>query len=306
MDRSNPTRINSSQLFLTYPQCVVTAQQVIANAWLAWPNTLENYCVATEQHQDGTDHLHCYFKLSTKIDLRNFAILDQIGGKHGNYQGCRSTKKVLEYITKGCVYTSDFDVQAQIFAMTNKKKFIGEHILKHGKSPQSLVDLEPAYFMDLPNIVRALDTYRMLSTKRRNHAMEILIFLGEPGTGKSRQVMENWPDAYWLDHPGKWWPNYKNEETVVIDEFTGWLTYEYILRLCDRYPMTVEDKGKHYQFTSKRIVFTSNVSPDNWWVRPMMTNGLPDTVAFVRRVSKIYEGEYTTPKWINPTLPESS
>ena len=38
-----------------------------------------------------------------------------------------------------------------------------------------------------------------------------------------------------------------------------------LLQLLDRYPYQVEDKGVHMEFNSRRIVFTSNQEPEDWY-----------------------------------------
>lgn len=120
---------------------------------------------------------------------------------------------------------------------------------------------------DFPTFIscyRGLYAYRMLTAKPRHHEMEILVFQGPTGTGKSKYCMDNYPGAYWKQR-GNWWDNYSGEETVIIDEFYGWLPYDTLLRLCDRYPLLVEVKGGQTQFTSKRIIITSNAVPNAWY-----------------------------------------
>lgn len=94
--------------------------------------------------------------------------------------------------------------------------------------------------------------------------MEVIVLQGPTGTGKSKWCMDNYPDAYWKQR-GNWWDNYSGEETVIIDEYYGWLPYDFLLRLCDRYPLLVEIKGGQVQFNSKRIIFTTNAVPNTWY-----------------------------------------
>lgn len=126
---------------------------------------------------------------------------------------------------------------------------------------------------------RGLAAYRMLSVKPRSHEMEIMVLYGPTGTGKSRWCLDNYPNAYWKQR-SNWWDGYAQQETVVVDEFYGWLKFDTLLRLCDRYPMLVESKGGQIQFGGcKRIIFTSNTRPADWY---KVTN----FSAFIRRVSK--------------------
>lgn len=64
---------------------------------------------------------------------------------------------------------------------------------------------------------------------------------------------------------GTWWDGYSGQSTVIIDEFYCWLGLDFVLRLLDRYPFAVETKGGSVQFTSKRVVFTSNAPSTEWY-----------------------------------------
>lgn len=97
---------------------------------------------------------------------------------------------------------------------------------------------------------------------------DLIIYWGPPGTSKSTFVNKTWPDAYWLPRPAgttTWWPDYQGEETVIIDEFYGWIGIDLMCRLIDKTKTTVEYKGGSLQFLSKRIVITSNADPWTWW-----------------------------------------
>ena len=52
---------------------------------------------------------------------------------------------------------------------------------------------------------------------------EVWVFWGATGTGKSRRAFETWPDAYRKMTNDKWWDGYHGEETVIFDDFKGFL-----------------------------------------------------------------------------------
>ena len=53
------------------------------------------------------------------------------------------------------------------------------------------------------------------------------------------------------------------QTSVIIDDFYGWIKYDELLKICDRYPHKVPIKGGYEEFTSKHIFITSNVDvPD--------------------------------------------
>lgn len=126
------------------------------------------------------------------------------------------------------------------------------------------IDLANFNFSIFTSSYRALNYYRLLITKPRNFKTEVIICQGPTGTGKSRWCAENFPNAYWKQR-SNWWDGYINQETVIIDEFYGWLPFDLCLRLCDRYPLQVETKGGNINFVAKRIIFTSNGLPGSWW-----------------------------------------
>jgi len=125
---------------------------------------------------------------------------------------------------------------------------------------------------------RAFEKYLMMKTVPRNYKTEVHILQGPTGTGKSKWAMDNYPNAYWKQR-SNWWDGYYGQEVVVLDEFYGWLPFDLLLRLCDRYPLLVETKGGQTQFTAKTIVITTNMLPCNWYKSAYFP-------AFARRVEK--------------------
>lgn len=111
---------------------------------------------------------------------------------------------------------------------------------------------------------RAFERYRCLTTKPRNFEVAVHVYYGPTGTGKSKLAMERFPNAYWKQR-SNWWCGYSGEPELIIDEFYGWLPYDLLLRICDRYPLLLETKGGQVQCLAKTIIITSNLRPDLWY-----------------------------------------
>lgn len=111
---------------------------------------------------------------------------------------------------------------------------------------------------------KAFERYRTLLTPPRNGPTEVTLLIGPTGTGKSRYAMERYPDAYWKQR-SNWWCGYSGQRVIVIDEYYGWLPFDLLLRLCDRYPLLLETKGGQVQCVADHIVITSNLHPANWY-----------------------------------------
>lgn len=172
---------------------------------------------------------------------------------------------------------------------------------------------------------KAFDIYHNQNTKPRNPDTPptVLIFWGDRGTGKSRKAYEIAPPpgAYWLTKPADpnqvWFDGYQAGQTLVIDEFYGWIKYDFMLRLIDRYPMDVKIHGSKIVFNSPLIIITSNKDPRTWYgykkdpenPGEMMKDPYFDTTAWERRLDtfcKIFHYQIGMPEPVIPDFTGSS
>lgn len=109
------------------------------------------------------------------------------------------------------------------------------------------------------------------TTEKRHWEMDVRIYFGKSGTGKTRAVYDEFGgDIYSKAPDTKWWDGYKGETCVLIDEFdpatnSDYFSINLMKRLLDRYPFEVEVKGGTLNFCSKVIIFTTNTNPYQWW-----------------------------------------
>lgn len=110
----------------------------------------------------------------------------------------------------------------------------------------------------------AFNRYKRIILTPRTWKTEVHILWGDSGTGKSKTCMDTCPNAYWKTRD-EWWDAYDAHEDVIIDDFYGWLPYDFLLRLLDRYPLDVPTKGGFRRFVAKKIYITSNKPPEDWY-----------------------------------------
>lgn len=102
----------------------------------------------------------------------------------------------------------------------------------------------------------------------RDQPPEIEIFYGDTGTGKSFTAREENPVHYVAPWPvgGRWWwPDYKGEPCIILDEFRHQIKFDTILQLFDRYSFSLESKGRSFQLQNCKIVITTNIDPKDWY-----------------------------------------
>lgn len=129
----------------------------------------------------------------------------------------------------------------------------------------TIADVQDAYFESWVRNYKAFDRYKRDRTESRNWEMEVLVYWGPPGTGKTRKAVEDNPGAY-MKPEGEWWDGYTGQECVIMDDFYGSrMSWGFLLKLLDRYPLLVPFKGGFHQFSSKRIIITSNVDCHEWY-----------------------------------------
>lgn len=150
----------------------------------------------------------------------------------------------------------------------------------------SAVDKYPAIGI---KYMRALERVAARYQLKRTWETTVLIFIGEPGTGKSREAREMCVREgvdYYTKSNHKWWGGYEGQHTVIWDDFEpGAVPLQYLLQLWDRYDMLVECKGGELQFRSKRVIFTTNIPFEDWYV----TADRKHIDALRRRITEVRE-----------------
>lgn len=100
----------------------------------------------------------------------------------------------------------------------------------------------------------------------------VCLAFGPPGTGKSRLFYDNTEsDSRWVstvDGTGLWFDGYARHTDVCIEDFSGrrsHYTLANLLRLLDRYELSVPVKGGFTWWVPERIYITSNYHPGEWY-----------------------------------------
>lgn len=99
-------RISAKNHFLTYAQCPIPKEDVLAFLVGVFQDFEPHIRVSHELHEDGSSHLHAIVVCLRKFERRGagaertFDIERDGHTYHPNYQSCRDPKAVFDYISK--------------------------------------------------------------------------------------------------------------------------------------------------------------------------------------------------------------
>lgn len=86
---------------------------------------------------------------------------------------------------------------------------------------------------------------------------------GETGTGKSLLARELAGDVFYNKNLNKWWCDYDDEEVVIIEEYHPECKLAHYMKIwADHYPFRGEYKGGSRMIRPRRVIVTSNFSPE--------------------------------------------
>lgn len=118
----------------------------------------------------------------------------------------------------------------------------------------------------------SFNAYRqLLNVVENRRDVETRVLWGPSGTGKTHRAINYGGDSYWiLTRPAArnmplWFDGYSGERVFIIDEFYGWIPFDFLLRLLDVYRLQLSIRGGFVWARYTRVVITSNVPPEEWY-----------------------------------------
>jgi len=258
-------QLNSSKLFLTYPQCNVSREFALGKlSELVAPLRVNEYVIASELHKNGDDHLHAYLALSGPFRTRCATSLDLVSHDdmgvrnvyHGNYQGCRSAKNVLRYVTKEDNYLSNIDV-AVALSKRSTRDVIAKQLINDKRKLEDLIPEHPCLIFGYARLKHDLISYqediapakadlppflpnpwgKVLPTCRQRKRRHFWIYSRQPNLGKTyhfalplgrefRAVVAAGDFSYWNVS--------RHTQLLILDDYnSARLKYDALNTICD-------------------------------------------------------------------------
>lgn len=167
-------------------------------------------------------------------------------------------------------------------------KTLGKDILEGRITVKQILENSPDQYHQYGRTIERIAGLREKTRFRTWETKGVWIW-GETGTGKSMKAFEGFnPDTHhiWEYDDKGWQDNYSGQEIVIMDEFRDRrMKYEDLLRLLDKYPMTLNQRGKApVSFLAKKIIITSSLPPEEVY---RMENGKDSIAQLLRRIEVI-------------------
>ncbi len=259
------------------------------NNWKYMPKKLPKhgrYAVVGEEGTDDgqTPHLQGYIEFTQPQRLRAvqkwLKCKAHVEQRNGTREGARTyCMKEGHYKELGSWREGGRGNRTDISALYKASRDPGRTIV-------SIADEFPRDYMKYWKAVKHVRQLGAVDKPPIRVDLEVHLYEGPPGSGKTRQAYELHPDLYAVP-VGKdlWFDNYAGEEVVLIDDFAGEMKLTQLLRLLDKFPIQVPCKGSFVWFKPMKVIITTNVPYDRWYDFCTRQDSL---AALVRRITSFF------------------
>jgi hypothetical protein len=233
-----------------------------------------SYLIIGKEGKEKTPHLQGYCELKGQMSLKT------ISKKYLPRASIRKAKGNGIQNKAYCSKEGDFVEQGEL-KKQGKRTDIEKvrEAINDGSTMREIAEVATNF-----QTIRMAEVLLKYNEKPRNWKPVVKWYYGATGTGKSKLAHEETEDAYVAMETAKWWEGYDAHEEVIIDDMRkNFSTFNYLLKLLDRYPFKVEVKGGSRQFLAKTIIITSCYSPYE------MYDTREDIQQLIRRIDEIRE-----------------
>lgn len=134
------------------------------------------------------------------------------------------------------------------------------------KAGMEIAELADRHFGTYLRYERSIKAYYSLQAPLRNFKTEVYVYWGRTGLGKTRRAYYEAGYSTWFYGSDGWFDGYCGQCSVIFDDFGGHeFKLTYLLKLLDRYPMSVRVKGGFVNWSPRRVYITSNKDPNDWY-----------------------------------------
>lgn len=89
-------------------------------------------------------------------------------------------------------------------------------------------------------------------------------YYGDTGTGKSHRAFKDYnPDTHYIyPNDNGWWDGYDGQDTIIINDFRGEISYNQLLQIIDKWPYQLRRRNQQpRQLIASTVIITSSLPP---------------------------------------------
>lgn len=205
----------------------------------------------------STDHYQGYVELSQKTSLSMMKTFLQ----RAHWEVSKgNSKQASDY----CKKDGNYKEAGQL--MRQGKRTDLDVIKKDIENGATEEDIANSYFGLWVVYRRSFQRYATLQAVDRSWKPVTHVYWGKTGTGKTRFVMDQIQDSdFFIPGDYTWFDGYTGQRIVILDDYRGEYKIQLLLKLLDRYPMSVPIKGGFVKWAPTKVYITSNIHPKMWY-----------------------------------------
>lgn len=210
-----------------------------------------------EVGESGTPHLQGYAELTR---LTRFNKIKELLPRAHIEKRRGTAKQAAQYCKKEGKFREFGEISRQGARSDVLELY---EMVKEGKSDYELQEYNAQAYC---RYYKGVDRFRFNTCRQDNKysPVEVLVWWGPAGVGKTRRAYELAPDLYRVVDP-QWWDGYQGQDTILLDDFYGGIKYSYFLQITDGYKFQLPIKGGYTWKQWSRVIITSNDPPENWY-----------------------------------------
>lgn len=243
--KAEPTFLQNMQYLCYSPEICPTTQREHWQGYIYFkhPKTMSAACNVWKSYK-----ISCQIAIGTSVQNRNYC-----GAQRYEKEG--KVKDANPNFTEH----GTLPMQGQRTDLDSLKDEILE-----GRTVESVLIEQPTMYHQYGRTLHALEDVA-LRKRWRTEMTQGFWYIGATGVGKSHTAYTNYhPDTCYrvpLEDRG-WWDGYRQQDTVIFNDFRGQIAYDTMLNLVDKWPFEVPRRGKMpMPFISKTVIVTSPLAP---------------------------------------------